>query len=106
MGLNKWIICLLLCIGSLCYGQNSAKKIPLTDVIVSIEKQFNLKFSYAVEDVASITIERPKTSLNLKETIEYLNSNTLLNFKAIDNRYVTVSVINKTISLCGILFTE
>jgi hypothetical protein len=106
MGLNKWIICLLLCIGSLCYGQNSAKKIPLTDVIVSIEKQFNLKFSYAVEDVASITIERPKTSLNLKETIEYLNSNTLLNFKAIDNRYVTVSVINKTISVCGIVFTE
>jgi hypothetical protein len=28
-------------------------------VISSIEKQFNVKFSYAVEDVAGITVEKP-----------------------------------------------
>lgn len=105
MGLNKGIIFLLFCFGSICFGQNTAKKVALTEVIASIEKQFNVKFSYAVEDVAAITIEKPNTTFTLEETIDYLNSKTLLNFKALDNRYVTVSVINKTISVCGIVLS-
>ena len=106
MMLNKWLISLLLCIGCICHGQNTAKKVPLTEIIVSIEKQFNVKFSYAVEDVANIAIEKPNTSFTLQQTIDYLNSKTLLNFKALDNRYVTVSVINKTISVCGIVLSD
>ena len=106
MMLNKWLISLLLCIGCICHGQNTSKKVPLTEIIVSIEKQFNVKFSYAVEDVANIAIEKPNTSFTLQKTIDYLNSKTLLNFKALDNRYVTVSVINKTISVCGIVFSD
>jgi hypothetical protein len=75
------------------------------EVIISLEKQFNIKFSYAVEDVANIAIEKPNT-FTLQETIDYLNSKTLLNFKALDDRYVTVSVLNKTISVCGIVSDE
>ena len=106
MELNKWLIYLLLCIGSISYGQNTSNKIPLTEIIISVEKQFDIKFSYAVEDVATIAIEKPNTSFTLQETIDYLNSKTLLNFKALDNRYVTVSVINKTISVCGIVLSN
>lgn len=106
MMLNKWLISLLLCIGCISYGQNTAEKVPLTEIILTIEKQFNIKFSYAVEDVANIVIEKPNTSLTLQETIAYLNSKTLLNFKALNNRYVTVSVINKTISVCGIVLSD
>ncbi|MFV5699719.1 carboxypeptidase-like regulatory domain-containing protein [Flavobacterium sp. ZT3R17] len=106
MMLNKWLVYLLLCIGSICYGQNTAKKTALTEVIVSIEKQFDVKFSYAVEDIAAIAIEKPNPSFTLQETIAYLNSKTLLNFKALDNRYVTISVINKTISICGIVLSN
>jgi hypothetical protein len=36
-------------------------------------------------------------TLTLQQTIDYLNSKILLNFKALDNRYVTVSILNKTI---------
>jgi hypothetical protein len=106
MMLNKWLVSLLLCMGSICYGQNTAKKVPLTEIIISIEKQFDIKFSYAVEDVAVIAIEKPNSSFTLQETIDYLNSKTLLNFKALDNRYVTVSVLNKTISICGIVLSN
>ena len=106
MTLNKWLISLLICIGSICYGQSTAKKAPLTEIIVSIEKQFNIKFSYAVEDVANIVIEKPNTSFTLQQTIDYLNAKTILNFKALDNRYVTVSVLNKTIAVCGIVFSD
>jgi hypothetical protein len=37
----------------------------------------------------------------MQQTIDYLNSKILLNFKALDNRYVTVSILNKTINICG-----
>ena len=106
MVLNKWMIYLLVFIGSICYGQNTAKKTPLTEVIISLEKQFNVKFSYAVEDVATIKIDKPNTSFTLQETIDYLNSKTILNFKALNDRYVTVSVLNKIISICGIVSDE
>lgn len=105
MVLNKWLICLLVCMGSICYGQNTTKKTPLSELIISLEKQFNIKFSYAVEDVASITIDKPSASFTLQETIAYLNSKTLLNFKALDDRYVTVSLLNKTISVCGLVLS-
>ncbi|SFF41283.1 TonB-dependent Receptor Plug Domain [Flavobacterium xueshanense] len=100
------MIYLLVCIGSICYGQNTAKKTPLTAVIISLEKRYNIKFSYAVEDVATIKIDKPNTTFTLQETIDYLNLKTILNFKALDDRYVTVSMLNKTISVCGIVFSD
>lgn len=106
MKLNKWLFYLLLYIGSIGYAQKTNDKIPLTAVISSIEQQFNVKFSYAVEDVAGIVVEKPAASLTLQETIDYLNSKVLLNFKALDNRYVTVSILNKTIPVCGTIFSQ
>ncbi|MES2239246.1 MAG: carboxypeptidase-like regulatory domain-containing protein, partial [Bacteroidota bacterium] len=106
MQFNKWIIYLFLVIGSLCQAQQRTNKIPLTNIIKTIEKQFNIKFSYAVEDVANIAIEKPSSELNLQQTIDYLNSKVALNFKALDNRYITISTLNKTISICGIVYDE
>jgi hypothetical protein len=103
---NKWILFLLLFIGTIAQAQTSKNKIALTSIISTIEKEFNVKFSYAVEDVAAILIEKPDTGLTLEETIAYLNSKVLLNFKALDNRYVTVSVLEKTFSVCGIVFAQ
>ena len=106
MKVNKSIIYILLFISGFSYGQDYSSKLPLIDVLTSIEKQFNVKFSYAFDDVNTIFIEAPNPNLNLSETIEYLNSKTLLNFKVLDDRYITVSVINKTISICGRIITE
>lgn len=106
MKLNKWLFYLLLCIGSMGYAQKKNDKTPLTGIITAIEQQFNVKFSYAVEDVAGISVEKPAATLTLQETMDYLNSKVLLNFKALDNRYVTVSVLNKTIPVCGTVFSE
>lgn len=106
MKFNKCTIYLLLCLVSVCYGQNGTKKTPLANIISSIEQRFNVKFSYSVEDVATISIEKPATTLTLQETIDYLNAKTLLNFKALDSRYVTVSVLDKTISVCGIVLSD
>lgn len=106
MQINKWLLYLLLGIGYINYAQKANDKIPLTGIIPIIEQQFNVKFSYAVEDVAGIAVEKPANTLTLQETIDYLNSKILLNFKALDNRYVTVSVLNKTIPISGLVLSE
>jgi len=106
MECNKWVLYFLLLLGSISHAQKATDKIPLTEIIATIEQQFNVKFSYAVEDVTGITIEEPATTLSLQQTIDYLNAKVLLNFKALDNRYVTVSVLNKTISIAGVVLSE
>jgi hypothetical protein len=104
--MNRWILYLLLFTGTFVQAQTASNKTALTAVMATIEQQFNVKFSYAVEDVVFINIEKPATDLTLQETIAYLNSKVLLNFKALDTRYVTVSVLNKTFSVCGIVSTQ
>ncbi|RAJ13496.1 TonB-dependent receptor [Olleya aquimaris] len=103
---NNWLLCFSFLIITFCFSQNKTNKIPLTDFLKSIENNFDVKFSYAVEDVANVFITKPNTELNLANTIQYLNANTLLNFKTLDNRYITVSVIDKTITVCGIIQTD
>jgi hypothetical protein len=92
--MNRWILYLLLFTGTFVQAQTS-NKTSLTSVMTTIEQQFNVKFSYAVEEVV-YQHRKPATDLTLQETIAYLNSKVLLNFKALDTRYVTVSVLNKT----------
>jgi hypothetical protein len=101
--MNKWILYLMVCTATIGQAQTATNKIALTTVMANIEQQFNVKFSYAVEDVIAITIEKPATELTLQQTIAYLNSKVLLNFKALDYRYVTVSVLNKIFPICGIV---
>ncbi|WP_228054791.1 TonB-dependent receptor [Kordia antarctica] len=84
-------------------AQNTQEKQLLTEVISALEKKYDVKFSYAVEDLGSIKIHPPNDSLNLQEAVAYLNTQTLLNFKMLNERYVTVSVLDKKIDICGYL---
>ncbi len=103
---SKCIIYILLFIGNFCFSQNKTIKKPLAEIIAGVEQKFDVKFSYAFDDVSNVIIEEPTSEFNLQQTIAYLNSNTLLNFKTLDNRYITVSVIEKTISICGFMLAS
>ncbi len=103
---NKWIVILLLLISSYCFSQNGTGTIPITDILTKVEERFSVKFSYSSEEISKISIEEPKEYSNLSEIISYLNSKTLLNFKSIDDRYITVSELGKTISICGTLLSD
>lgn len=103
---NKWIFYLVFFISSFCFAQKSDNKKPLIDILKTIEKQYNIKFSYAVEDLNAIRIDQPSNTLSLQELIDYLNAKIPLNFKALDNRYVTISKLDKTITICGIVLAE
>jgi len=102
---SKWLIYILVCFIQLGYGQTISEKVPLTEIITVVETKFDVKFSYAPEDVVNVSIEKPDDNFNLQQTLNYLNNKTLLNFKTLDNRYITVSIIDKTMTVCGTLIS-
>jgi hypothetical protein len=82
------------------------EKQRLVDVIAVLENRFEVKFSYAVKDVQVIMVHRPEEDDSLKSIIENLNNTTLLSFKFLTERYITISIIDKTIDICGVLLSE
>lgn len=102
---NLWLVaCLIFSISA--FTQQKRANVPLREIISQIEKKFEVKFSYAEEDVSEVLLAPPSDNLSLTQTISFLNANTFLNFKLLNDRYITVSTLNKEISVCGILKTE
>lgn len=82
-------------------AQNTSEKIALSNLFIELEKNYNIKFSFSDDDIKAVYVNRPKKKISLTELISYLNSNTLLHFKTLDNKYITVSFLDKKINICG-----
>ncbi|AUC86711.1 hypothetical protein CW731_10885 [Polaribacter sp. ALD11] len=101
--INKFqllLISLLLTV-SIAFSQNTSHKVALSSVLLELEKTYDIKFSYSDTDVKNIFIQQPEKGITLDELLSFLNEKTFLYFKTLDNRYVTVSFLNKYISICG-----
>ncbi|WP_317197679.1 TonB-dependent receptor [Polaribacter reichenbachii] len=88
-------------ITSIAFAQNSSDKVALSALLIELEKTYEIKFSYSDNDVKDVFINSPKKGISIDELLSYLNKKTFLQFKTLDNRYVTVSFLNKSISICG-----
>lgn len=106
MKFNKCIFYILLFFTCISYSQTTTEKSALTSILIALEEKFDVKFSYSVDDVKHVFIENPSEENTLNQTIAYLNDKTLLNFKVLDARYITVSVVNKTIDICGLVLAH
>ena len=88
---------------SIAYTQKSSDKVALSSLLLELEKSYNIKFSYSDTDVKDLFIKQPEEGISVTKILSFLNKNTFLQFKTLDNRYITVSFLNKYISLCGIV---
>ena len=98
--IHLFLISFLL-ISSSIFSQNSSDKIALSSLLTTLEKTYEIKFSYSDTDVKNIFIDAPKSGISIDELLIFLNQKTFLQFKTLDNRYVTVSFLNKAISICA-----
>ena len=87
------------------FAQNQPKKISLQAVLISIEKEHNVKFSYNSNLIKNITCFLFKNEKTLEEKLANLDKQTFLNFKKIDARYVVISEKEITTNniICGVL---
>ena len=91
---------------TVAFTQNSSEKIALSKVLLELEKTYDIKFSYSDADVKNVLISQPKKEISIEELLTFLNKETFLQFKTLDNRYVTVSFLNKSITVCGIVLNS
>jgi len=103
---TKCLIILFSFYCSFSFGFQTQDKVQLSDLIQQLETQFDVKFSYSVNDVNNVLVDTPNKSDTLNQIIENLNATTILNFKFLNARYITVSTLNKTIAICGTLVSE
>ena len=99
----QFIFILFFLMVRVAYAQNSSDKVALSSLLLELEKTYDIKFSYSDNDVKNIFIEQPKKDIIIADLLLFLNEKTFLQFKTLDNRYVTVSFLNKFISVCGIV---
>jgi len=76
---------------------------PLTEIIQSIEKRLNVRFSYTLATIKNQEIPPPDMEWNLEETLSYLKTQTLLEFKVIGERYIAIYTSNSSgnLTICG-----
>jgi hypothetical protein len=88
---------------TVCSFSQTLNKEPhsLFDVLITAEKQYGIKFTYADNTVKTIKIVPYNTNLSLKETIHYLISTTQLNFTYLTSDNILISKKNKEIKICG-----
>ena len=95
------IIFFLLLSSGFTFTQNTDNKKPLSSILLNHEKSHAIKFSFSDADIKNIFIEEPPEKTTVTELLSFLNKKTFLQFNTLDHRYITVSFLNKTVSICG-----
>ncbi len=63
------------------FGQDENKSVELKKILTSIKRQYHVKFNYAEEDIAGLSISPPPHKLPLKAKLVYLANRTGLIFR-------------------------
>ena len=91
---------------SFSFSIQSQEKLPLLNLLQQLETKFDVKFSYSESDVDAVIVDSPNEADSINKIIETLNQTTILNFKFLNERYITVSTIDKRISICGFVVSQ
>ena len=74
----------------------------LLSYLKSLEKEYNVRFSYVREEVEEVTLKPlSKESGSIENVLSYLRKNTPLIYHRINERYITITSTENDGSLCG-----
>lgn len=102
---SKVFVFLITFLATIQGSAQTQDEIPLTEVLDSLEQKFNVRFSYADDNIKDVKIERFVSCDNLEACLNQLADKTNLEFKILSDRFIAVSpkVITATVGLCGII---
>lgn len=92
----------LFCLPTLI-AQTQKGKQPLVEILEELHSRFECNFSFIDNDVRNITIEPPDKKFSLKQAIDYLRSNTSLQFTILGKNFIAITQKKNTFSVCGYL---
>ena len=75
MNPSKYILtCVFLCfVRIFLYAQDNGEQ-PLSEILIDLEQQFEVSFTYLDEDIEGIRLIPPTAQLELNEAIQYLEN--------------------------------
>ena len=68
---------------------------PLSVVLKILSETYNISFSYVDETIINKKVTTPNKNLSLEEALEFLKSETQLDFELLDNRFVVIKAKKK-----------
>lgn len=74
-----------------------SQQLPLKTILLVIEKQHQVKFNYTDDAIAGYILLPPNHKQSLVEKLDYIETQTVLEFERIDQTYITISVKNATL---------
>ncbi|SIS84777.1 Outer membrane receptor for ferrienterochelin and colicins [Zobellia uliginosa] len=83
------------------YAQNRAH-IPLTTYLQKLEHEFDIKFSYADDDIRDVLVEAPDAT-ELNTILQLIESQTQVLIEKLNDRYYTLTR-SPTIDICGTVY--
>jgi len=79
-------------------------RVALIPYIQELEQQFDIKFSFADEDLELLQVQRP-TATDIDEILEALQQETQLRFQKLSDRYYTITQ-SVTVDICGFVLNN
>ncbi len=95
----RCILALMFLLPGLSRGQEAAGTWNVVDLLRSLETRFEVKFSFADEDLQSMEVTLPPDT-PLEETLAQLREQTQLRIQKLNERYYTV-VRSETVTVCA-----
>lgn len=99
--MNKKLLCIIfyfltIAFCNLTYCQEQQEKQPLAQILLELEKQYDVKFSFETKTIEDISIAPLYPELSLKQVINQLKLVTNLNFEILSNRFIAITPKNIT----------
>jgi hypothetical protein len=74
------------------YAQTDSKnKLPLAKILIQLEAKFNVNFTYLDQTIEDKTVSIPNADFTLDETLNFLKSETNLDFIILDSSRIVIS---------------
>ena len=103
--IKKQLLLIFILLSFFCLTNISAQtqkgKQPLIEILEELHLRFECNFSYIDNDIKYIFLEPPADNLNLKQSIDYLQTNTPLQFTILGNNFITITNKDNSFSICG-----
>ena len=88
-GLVFYFIVIAFC--NLSYSQTQKEKQPLAQILLLLEKRYDVKFSFETKTIVNITVDPLYPKLSLIQALQELRISTSLNFEILSNRFIVIT---------------
>lgn len=108
MKANRFLIVvwfILTILSNTSFAQNRESK-PLVGILAVLEKQFDVVFTFADENIKGVFVTIPNKVLSFDECILELEKQTDLNFKKLDSRYIAIRRNMRNIMVSGYIVDQ